>query len=246
MNGKLEIPIAKKTIILVNKMNPRLKTLILASICIISFTTIWFSPALSSRPDQVANPSNSSSLLQLPPLPAMNATIRTSPSNITATVGTNVTIRFMISDASDVYAWQLYVRWNPSILKFVTLTSGDFLNKEEQVNITRIPDEYVDIQVSLSKVETNMGALRVYRLYENESGRLLIGETRLGPRSGMSGNGTLCSVVFQIMSPGNTMIDIATATDFSSYVIDGYIRELPSIIQNGLIIGAESSEPFSG
>ncbi len=143
----------------------------------------------------------------------------------------------MISNASDVYAWQLYVRWNPSILKFVTLTSGGFLNKDEQVNITQIPDQWVDIQLSLSKVEPNSGALRVYRLYENESGRLLIGETRLGPHAGISGKGTLCSVVFQVMSSGDATIDIATVAGFSLYVVDSYIQVLQSTIENGLIIG---------
>ncbi len=130
------------------------------------------------------------------------------------------------------------------ILKFVTLTSGDFLNKDEQVNITQIPDQWVDIQLSLSKVEPNAGAFRVYRLYENESGRLLIGETRLGPHAGISGSGTLCSVVFLVTSPGDSTIDIATVADFSSCLVDSYVQVLPSTIENGLIIGEESSKPI--
>jgi len=218
--------------------------LILTSISFIVFSTVWFSPALSSRPEQQTNPANPWASPDLPPLPTTNATIKASPFNITATVGTNVTIRFTISDATDVYAWQLYVRWNPSVLKFVTLTSGDFLNKYEDVEITQIPDEYVDIQISLSKVETDKGAMRVYRHYIDES-KMLIGETRLGPHPGISGNGTLCSVVFQVIGQGSTALDIATASNFSSYLLDSYIRELPSIMQNGLIMGMESPEYIS-
>lgn len=124
------------------------------------------------------------------------------------------------------------------------MASGDFLNKDEKVEISRIPDEYVDIQMSLSKAEENVGTLRVYRLYEDES-RMLIGETRVGQRPGISGSGTLCSVIFQVLEPGRTMIDIATKNNFSSYVIDSYIRELPSTLQNGLLIGTEFETPES-
>lgn len=218
--------------------------LVLTSICFIVFSTIWLSPVFSSRPEQPTNPSNPWASPDLPPLPTIDATIKASPSNVAATVGTNITIRFMISDATDVYAWQLYVRWNPSVLKFVTLASGDFLNKDEDVEITRIPDEYVNIQISLSKKENDTGAMRVYRHYIEES-KMLIGETRLGPYSGISGNGTLCSVVFEVVGQGSTTVDISTASDFSSYVLDSYIRELPSIMQNGFIVGTELPEPLS-
>lgn len=237
-------------------MKPKLfKSLVfLVSVCFIVFPAIWFSPALSksssrpatqydnapytSEPQPASSTPWSSYALDLPALPTTRAIIRVSPSNITAGVGTNVTVRFVISNASEVFAWQLYVRWDSSVLKFVTLASGDFLNKDEEVEIAQIPDENVDIQMSLSKVEVNMGTFRVYRLYEDKS-RMLIGETRVGNRPGVSGNGTLCSVVFQVLSPGSTTIDIATKTDFSSYVIDSFIRELPSTIQNGFFIGTE-------
>jgi hypothetical protein len=86
--------------------------------------------------------------------------------------------------------------------------------------------------------------MRVYRHYIDES-KMLIGETRLGPHPGISGNGTLCSVVFQVIGQGSTALDIATASNFSSYLLDSYIRELPSIMQNGLIMGMESPEYIS-
>lgn len=168
-------------------------------------------------------------------------TIHVDPPIITGVVGTNVVVNFNISNAHDIYAWQINMKWNPSVLRFIDIVQGQFLNRYEEATTEEIPDENVKMRITTSRMDKYLGSFLVYRLDENKS-TLLVGETLLGERPGVSGNGTLCSAVFQVVMSGNSVIKIDKEDRFRTMVIDSSLQKIPVVKQNGFFLGTNDSE----
>jgi len=58
---------------------------------------------------------------------AGSATVAVSPPSITANVGQDFSIDINISSVSDLYGWEFYLGWNSSLLSFVSVSEGTFL-----------------------------------------------------------------------------------------------------------------------
>jgi len=177
------------------------------------------------------------------------ATIYVDPSTATGAVGTNITFNLKIMNASDVFAWQVGMKWNLSVLKFVELVKGDFLNIRDETVTEEIPDEDVEMRLTVSKKNEYLGSFLVYRLIEDKSilledkSILLIGETLLGEVPGMSGNGTLCSVVFQVVASGESEINV-DAENRGGYTVtvDSSLNRVVVATKNGFFRETNYSE----
>ncbi len=114
-------------------------------------------------------------------------------------VGDKFTVHVNVSDATDLFAWQVNLTWNPSILNFSRVKEyGPFLRATASPNgtsgwIDRDPTQNVTIAP-----------------YNNTVGYVAIAETILGDYSGISGTGRLVSVEFEVVGYGCTNLTIGT------------------------------------
>ncbi len=108
------------------------------------------------------------------------------------TPGSTFTIDVKLSDAVDLYAWQVHILWDTALLDATDIVFGDFLAGQP---------EGTD-QVSQIK---------------NELGQLFVGEATRGAYPGVDGNGWLCSITFLVETSGETVLDINSTY---SYYID--------------------------
>jgi hypothetical protein len=95
------------------------------------------------------------------------------------------TVTAEVTDASDVYGWQVIVAFDNRYLKVVEVTTGDFLEDTNQT--------YGDI-TSQHGYELRSKSMFMYSV---NNGMIIIAQTLLGHESGKSGSGTLASIKFE-------------------------------------------------
>ncbi|UCG36302.1 MAG: hypothetical protein JSV64_06730 [Candidatus Bathyarchaeota archaeon] len=103
------------------------------------------------------------------------------PPTNTGEIGETFVVDVNITNAVDVYSWQVKVQWDRDILEALDVTEGDFLAGQ--------PD----------------GTGFVYTIGE---GYVDVGCTTLGDWFGVDGNGTLMSIAFNVTGVGETALDI--------------------------------------
>ena len=94
----------------------------------------------------------------------------------------NITVN--VANVADLFAWQVYLSWNSSILDFVSWAEGDFLKAQPQGTQTA---------EDLNQTE--------------HPGAIDIGVSTLGEYKGVSGSGILADVTLQVKALGNTAIE---------------------------------------
>ncbi len=112
--------------------------------------------------------------------------VRIEPSSITdstLSLGKTFTVDLMVSDVLFLYAWQVNISFNPSVLRIVDKIEGDFLANQP---------------------EGTFGSDRI----ENERGWAFFGWTTMGQHLGVSGSGTLATVQFEVRGIGESLIQI--------------------------------------
>lgn len=132
-------------------------------------------------------------------------------------VGDTFQVHLNISDAADLYTWNVNTTWNPAILNFTQIVSyGDFLAQTASPNGT---SRIVDIM--------NVS---------NETGYAAIAESILGNYTGVSGSGRLVTIEFLIVDYGSTDLTVSingtlptellnsTGNSMPFTTIDGYFR----------------------
>lgn len=124
------------------------------------------------------------------------------------TPGSSFTVNVNVSDAVDLYAYQIYMTWNPSILNATTITFGDFLAGQPEGTF---PFEKID----------------------QDLGYCLIGETTIGQYPGVDGDGWLASVEFLVIATGETVLDISGGEFNLTYYIDSYLDTFYPTTENG-------------
>lgn len=139
----------------------------------------------------------------------------------TKQAGSYVEIHINISDVSDLYAWQVNITWNPDVLNFTRIVAyGDFLARTSSPN----------------------GTSRIYDFVyaSNATGYAAIAESILGgDYPGISGNGRLVTIEFNVVGYGYTDLTISTSGNLSTTLLnsargsitidataDGYFRNL--------------------
>ena len=109
--------------------------------------------------------------------------------------GDSITVSALVNDGDDIFAYGMEINYDPAILNFVESNEADFLNSDGE-------------------------STAFYSALENgQEGTLLVGNARLTtPASGISGNGQLFSVVFDVIAESSDSTDIVFAG--SSFLAD--------------------------
>jgi len=113
---------------------------------------------------------------------AGSATVAVSPPSITANVGQDFSIDINISSVSDLYGWEFYLGWNSSLLSFVSVSEGTFLQS---------------------------GGNTFFSYYLNTTGEHVVVDCTLeGQIPGVNGDGTLATVTFNTTSIGECPLNL--------------------------------------
>lgn len=137
------------------------------------------------------------------------------PSVIGLVPGSSFSVNIYVYEAVDVYAWQVYMEWDPAVLTATGIVFGGFLADKPQGSQT------------FSRVERD---------------HLLAFETAVGSCVGgkFTPIGLLCIIFFSVESWGDTVLNISGGEEYLTY----YVRsaDLPKpvpyypIIQNGYFL----------
>jgi len=107
--------------------------------------------------------------------------------------GQSFNVNISISNARFVYSWEIYLWWNPTLFDVANVVNGDFLtgpfgNRTTDLSLEEYPNEGVIHVSETSALST--------------------------PDGGVSGNGTLVTLVFQIEAEGTCDIALTSALLF--------------------------------
>ncbi len=104
-----------------------------------------------------------------------------SPAAVEAQPGGTVTLNLQVENANDVFAAPLRIKFDPNVLRVSEVTRGGFLAGDgQEVLFTRnILNDTGDVSVNLSRMPGN---------------------------AGVSGSGTLVTLIFQVIGKGVTTV----------------------------------------
>lgn len=104
-----------------------------------------------------------------------------------ATVGGQVTVDVNVSGVTDLYAYQIELGFDPSLLQLVSYVGGAFLTSGGQASAFGGPFDFV---------------------FDNVLGAFGAADLLLGPVPGVSGSGTLLSMTFNAIAAGASSISL--------------------------------------
>ena len=113
--------------------------------------------------------------------PTVGVMVYVDPQAIERTVGQNVTVNLSIADVTNLYAWEVKLAYNATVLEHVRTTEGEFLREQDTTFFT-------------------------YNVNATE-GYVLIDCTLLGNISGVNGKGTLAVLEFHVKQVGSCELD---------------------------------------
>jgi len=111
-----------------------------------------------------------------------SATVSVSPSTVKAFVGQNFSINVTISGVSDLYGWQFRLNWTAGLIDIVNVAEGPFLK--------------------------HGGGTYFYYDVNSTAGRLVVDCTLLGNVPGVSGDGTLATITFNVKGVGESPLTL--------------------------------------
>ena len=120
--------------------------------------------------------------------------------------GSLVTFHVNVSEVTDLFAWQVNMSWDPSILSVSRIIAGEFLNRTASESKTAAYELGFVINAT-----------------DNAKGYTGMGESILGGVSGVSGNGTLVSIEFLVTGYGSTDLTISLSGNLATTLLDGSI-----------------------
>lgn len=129
------------------------------------------------------------------------------PETTYAQPGDSFSINFEIADVESLYAWQIYLWWDISVLHLKRVEEGPFLS-ENGTKTTFFLTSYDD----------------------TVNGYMLFGATLLGAVPSTSGSGTLAYGYFSVKQLGSTPIAFITS---DTYLLDPDINQIPYTKQDG-------------
>jgi PKD repeat protein len=136
-----------------------------------------------------------------------NTKLYVDPSTAYALPGESFTVDLKVANVERLHTWQVYMSFNPDVLRFINVTEGDFLRKEGQ--------------------ET----LGMKDLHGIEDGWALFSWSILG-KYYVSGSGVLATVEFEVLTTGESMLDIVTEP-VNGYVMTYLIKMKPGPVPPG-------------
>lgn len=134
-----------------------------------------------------------------------------------ANVGALVAVNVSIADATDVYAWEVALKWDPyGVFNYTTtgfkinITEGGFLKAG--------------------------GTTTLAKAIEGPPiGQLQVGCTLSLTETGVSGSGTLATISFQVREENSTILDL-----FDTKLYDSDLFEIPHTVEDGLFTSKPS------
>jgi len=144
------------------------------------------------------------------------------PSSSNVTVGGVFSVDFLISGASDLYAFQFGIAFDPAILTAFTVTQGAFLST---AGSTIFNPGFIDNNLGFISFNAN---------------------TLAGPVAGASGSGVLLSVTFGAFALGTSTISAVFDPLQLDDLLDSSLASIPvGAINNGTVTIAPRSVPES-
>jgi len=109
--------------------------------------------------------------------------ISVSPTNSYALPGQKFNISITISNVAKLYAYQVYISFNPEVLEVIDVIQGDFLKR---------------------------GVYKTFwqPKWNNSQGLIQVWESMLRPDPETSGSGELFKVTFKVKEPGSSILDL--------------------------------------
>lgn len=131
-----------------------------------------------------------------------------------AQLGTNIQVDLIISNVQNLYAWNLNLTWNPSVLNLTDITEGPFLSSADHTLFTWTP--------SISANTRNQGYI------QNVAASLLSGK-------GIDGNGVLATITFQVIDIGTSTLSI-DGSELAPQITTDVSQRISATITNGLVV----------
>jgi general secretion pathway protein D len=119
-----------------------------------------------------------------PSVPGGPLTLKLDPGALTQQQGSNFTLNVTLTNAKDVAAVPVQITYDPRVLQFVSISNGDFLAKDGQ-------------------------AVALVHRDDPSSGKLQVTAQRPPGLGGVSGEGTVFSLVFMAKAKGNSAVAIS-------------------------------------
>ncbi len=110
--------------------------------------------------------------------------------SMTSSTAATFTLVLLAAEVTDLFGYGVDITFDPTIVMFDTATAGTFLDGE--------------------------GITLTTQISEGPSGTLVIGQSRVGAVVGMSGSGTLLSLVFNSVATGTSAFTTSKAGAFDS------------------------------
>ena len=127
------------------------------------------------------------------------------PSSGPISIGEEVQVQVVVSNAENLFAAPFYFYYNPTALTLEMVSEGNFLNQDGGNT------------VFLKSVDPTQG-------------RIIVGLSRLGSAPGMSGSGALATITFKAQAPGQASITLANV-NFK----DPKLNTLPVQVNSGVV-----------
>jgi hypothetical protein len=117
-----------------------------------------------------------------PPTSAPATQLSVEPATVQGTIGQELTLNVTVSNVTDLYGWEFYLGWNSSLLSFVSVNEGPFLQS---------------------------GGNTYFTYYLNTTNEHIIVDCTLeGEVPGVNGDGTLATVTFSTTNAGQCQLNL--------------------------------------
>jgi len=146
--------------------------------------------------------------------PAVNATDYEDPDH-NVTIGSTVGFCVNISDVMDLFTWHIKLSWDQDILNGSVILYDDFLSSG-----------------TVSPNGTSSGVVDITSIFYEE-GYGWAAESVLGDYAGVSGNGSLLDIQFDIIGYGHTYINISVAGSMPTQLLDSTGTNMTFLTEEG-------------
>jgi len=167
---------------------------------------------------------------------ASGTTVSAVPSSSTPILGETLTVNITISNVQNLYAIDVTLRWNASVLQV--------LNVNSRLGVESHPDGVLHEQLPNSPIEILEDTL------SPETGEYHIAATSVNPSSSFSGSGNVAILTFNVTALGHSGLELESEladrpasggnANFIEHTIDNgsvnVIPEFPSIIAVALLL----------
>jgi hypothetical protein len=134
----------------------------------------------------------------------------------TKQVGAVFSVDVNVTEAPDLFAWQINMSWNPAILSVNNIVAGEFLLR------TSSPNKTASFELG-----------HVINVTEDVQGYTCMSESILGDVAGISGNGTLVSIEFLVVGYGSTDLNLSLSETLPTLLLDSTMASITIEVEDG-------------